>query len=89
MQERTNREVKRRARVVQSFPSEEALIRLAGAVCCEASGDWSSADTWTRPRSRGYGRGRRRLRPTPRKSRSRGRGRVVALSGFDEGALAA
>lgn len=73
------------ARVVQSFPSEEALIRLAGAVCCEASGDWSSAGTWTRPRSRGYGRGRRRLRPTPRKSWSQGRGRVVALSGFDEG----
>lgn len=32
----------RRARVVQSFPSEEALIRLVGAVCCEASEDWSS-----------------------------------------------
>lgn len=57
MQERANREVKRRARVVQSFPSEEALIRPAGAVCCEASEDWSSAGTWTSPRSRGYGRG--------------------------------
>lgn len=57
MQERTNREVKRRARVLQSFPSEEALIRPAGAVCCEASEDWSSAGTWTSPRSRGYGRG--------------------------------
>ena len=28
--------------MVQSFPSEAALIRLVGAVCCEASEDWSS-----------------------------------------------
>ena len=28
VQERCNREIKRRARVVQSFPSEEALVRL-------------------------------------------------------------
>ena len=37
-----NCEIKRRARVVQSFPSEAALIRLVGAVCCEVSEDWSS-----------------------------------------------
>ena len=34
---RRDREIRRRARVVQSFPSEEALVRLVGAVCCEAS----------------------------------------------------
>lgn len=42
VQERCNREIKRRTRVVQSFPSEEALVRLVGAVCREASEDWSS-----------------------------------------------
>ena len=39
MQERLNREIKRRSRVVQSFPSEASLVRLVGAVRCE---EWSS-----------------------------------------------
>lgn len=34
VQERTNREIKRRSRVVQVFPSEKSLLRLAGAVMC-------------------------------------------------------
>ena len=42
VQERANREIKRRTRVVQSFPSEASLIRLVGAVLCEADEDWSS-----------------------------------------------
>lgn len=42
VQERLNREVKRRSRVVQSFPSEASLVRLVGAVCCEACEEWSS-----------------------------------------------
>ena len=33
--ERTNAELKRRARVVQAFPSNESLKRLVDAVCCE------------------------------------------------------
>lgn len=32
VQERTNRERKRRSRVVQAFPSTGSLVRLAGAV---------------------------------------------------------
>lgn len=39
---RLNREIKRRSRVVQSFPSEASLVRLVGAVCCEAREEWSS-----------------------------------------------
>lgn len=35
VQERTNREIKRRSRVVQVFPSTGSLVRLAGAVMCE------------------------------------------------------
>lgn len=42
VQERANREIKRRSRVVQVFPSAKSLIRLVGAVCCEIDEDWSS-----------------------------------------------
>ena len=42
VQERCNREIKRRTRVVQSFPSEASLVRLVGAVLCETDEDWSS-----------------------------------------------
>lgn len=41
-QERLNREIKRRSRAVQSFPSEASLVRLVGAVRCEACEEWSS-----------------------------------------------
>lgn len=40
MQERANREIKRRSRVVQVFPSEESLERLVGAVMCEQDEIW-------------------------------------------------
>ena len=35
VQERANREIKRRPRVVQVFPSTASPVRLAGAVMCE------------------------------------------------------
>lgn len=37
-----NREIKRRSRVVQVFPSVESVLRLVGAVCAERDEDWSS-----------------------------------------------
>ena len=37
-----NREMKRRSRVVQVFPSPESMLRLVGAVCAEQDEDWSS-----------------------------------------------
>ena len=40
VQERANREIKRRYRSVQSFPSRESLLRLVGAVMLEEEGDW-------------------------------------------------
>ena len=43
VQERMNREVKRRTKVVQVFPSVESLIRLVGAVCCEQNDAWEGA----------------------------------------------
>lgn len=42
VQERANREIKRRSRVVQVFPSTASMIRLVGAVCAEIDEDWSS-----------------------------------------------
>lgn len=90
VQERCNREIKRRARVVQSFPSEEALVRLVGAVCCEASEDWSSR-RYMEP-SAIEGLWEREAAPAPEPTGeqvSRARARIVALSGLDEGALAA
>lgn len=41
VQERANREIKRRTRVVQSFPSTKSLIRLVGACLAEADEEWS------------------------------------------------
>ena len=57
-QERANREVKRRYRSVQSFPSRASLVRLVGAVMLEEEGAWghhrvlspeSAARAWERP----------------------------------------
>lgn len=42
VQERANRELKRRSRVVQAFPSRKSLIRLMGAVFSEMDEEWSS-----------------------------------------------
>lgn len=42
VQERANREIKRRTRAVQVFPSAESMIRLVGAVMAEADEDWST-----------------------------------------------
>jgi putative transposase len=43
VQERTNREIKRRSRVVQVFPSVKSLERLVGAVMCEQDEIWSDS----------------------------------------------
>ena len=43
LQERANREIKRRSRVVQVFPSEKSLERLVGAVMCELDEQWSES----------------------------------------------
>lgn len=43
VQERTNREIKRRSRVVQVFPSVKSLERLVGAVMCEQDETWADS----------------------------------------------
>lgn len=42
VQKRANRELKRRSRVVQVFPSRKSLIRMLGAVFAEMDEDWAS-----------------------------------------------
>ena len=42
VQERANRELKRRSRVVQVFPSRKSLIRMMGAVLAEMDEDWAA-----------------------------------------------
>lgn len=43
VQERTNREIKRRSRVVQAFPSTASLMRLPGAVMSEQDEAWQES----------------------------------------------
>lgn len=47
VQERANRELKRRSRVVQVFPSRKSLIRMIGAVFSEMDEDWASRRWFT------------------------------------------
>ena len=43
VQERTNRETRRRSKVVQVFPSVKSLERLTGAVMCDQDDDWQES----------------------------------------------
>lgn len=52
VQERANREIKRRSRVVQVFPSVASLVRLAGAVMCEQDEAWSRSRYFSEARMR-------------------------------------
>lgn len=49
VQERADREIKRRTNVVQGFPSRESLIRLAGAVLIEADEERSVSCVISKP----------------------------------------
>lgn len=47
VQERANREIKRRSRVVQVFPSEKSLLRLVGSVMCDHVETWFGSRNFT------------------------------------------
>ncbi len=43
VQERANREIKRRSKVVQVFPTVKSLERLVGAVMCDQDEEWQAS----------------------------------------------
>jgi putative transposase len=48
--ERLNKEVKRRADVVGTFPNEPSITRLIGGVLLEQNDEWLLQDRYMRPR---------------------------------------
>ncbi|WP_283170630.1 IS256 family transposase [Curtanaerobium respiraculi] len=65
VQERTNREIKRRSRVVQVFPSRKALIRMAGAVLAEKDEEWAGRRWFTEASTMQAYEDPERRKPTP------------------------
>lgn len=63
VQERMNREIKRRANVVQVPPSRKSLIRLLGAVLSEMDEDWAARRWFTEESISEVFEDRRRWRP--------------------------
>ena len=51
VQERMNCELKRRAKVVQAFPSTDSVMRLLGGIVDEINADWASGNVFISPRS--------------------------------------
>lgn len=64
VQERANREIKRRAKVVQSFPSRGSLVRLVGAVLIGEEDAWSQRRMFSREVTAEAWNERRRPVPT-------------------------
>ena len=73
LQERTNREIKRRTKVVQVFPSERSLLRLAGAVLAEQDDIWAGRRCFSEERIAELSKERKPSLPLPKGSRSSGR----------------
>lgn len=84
VQERLNREIKRRSRVVQSFPSEASLVRLVGAVRCEAREEWSSRRYMEPSGIEALWERSAAPLPDPEAGQvDRARSRIIALAGLD------
>ena len=73
VQERANREIKRRYRVVQSFPSRESMLRLTCASLMETEGQWSQQRVFSGPRPPGLRRARGQAGPDRGEARALGR----------------
>lgn len=84
VQERLNREIKRRREAVPSFPTEASLVRLVGAVCCEACEEWSARRYMDQPGVEKLRERASRPLPDPEPEQvGRARSRIVALAGLN------
>ena len=71
VQERENREIKRRYRVVQSFPSVASMVRLTCAVVLEDEGRWAQQRVFSEESAaEGFKGARDRPAPTPERRRA-------------------
>ena len=87
VQERANRELKRRSRVVQVFPSRKSLIRMLGAVFSEMDEDWASRRWFTEdPIAKASdGRGARAPEPAYDGTAAEHAARIISLVVADSG----
>ncbi|MBR3158028.1 MAG: IS256 family transposase [Atopobiaceae bacterium] len=84
VQERTNRELKRRSRVVQVFPSTKALERLVGAVMCDQDEEWQASRYFSEKKMSELYDGRRRPEAEGRPSKERAAElRLIARKAID------
>jgi len=84
VQERTNREIKRRSRVVQVFPSMKSLERLVGAVMCDEDEGWQESRYFSEKKmAQLYDRGPSELPNTTRTAERESELRAIARKAID------
>ena len=92
VQERMNCELKRRAKVVQTFPSTESVLRLLGGIVDEADADWASENLFMSRESLrpvlGLERAENRIEGFAPSEEVRARAEVIMMVALDEYAKA-
>ena len=92
VQERMNCELKRRAKVVQTFPSTESVLRLLGGIVDEVNADWASENLFMSKESLrpvlGLERAENRIEGFAPSEEVRARAEVIMMVALDEYAKA-
>ena len=92
VQERMNCELKRRAKVVQTFPSTESVLRLLGGIVDEVNADWASENLLVSKESLrpvlGLERAENRIEGFAPSEEVRARAEVIMMVALDEYAKA-
>ena len=92
VQERMNCELKRRAKVVQTFPSTGSVLRLLGGIVDEVNADWASENLFMSKESLrpvlGLERAERRIEGFAPSEEVRARAEVIMMVALDEYAKA-
>lgn len=83
-----NLELKRRARVVQAFPSPESVLRLLGGIVGEINADWEAGRAFISPESLkqvlGLERAENRYDEFEPDEEVRARAKVIMMVALDE-----